>query len=118
MADFWGIQSTNIKMPIDKGVSMVIIHSPKGKRMFDSISENLEVEQTTMNVARRVQPMMTSSCCPNICRESFFKDYNEKRDTTFASIIGKYEPISAKDEIRAYLKSIDWLRKIVQRIKN
>lgn len=64
-------------MPIDKGVSMVIIHSPKGKRMFDSISENLEVEQTTMNVARRVQPMMTSSCYPNICRESFFKDFNE-----------------------------------------
>lgn len=118
LADFWGIQSTDIKIPTDKGVSMVIIHSPKGKKLFDAVSENLEVEQTTMNVARRVQPMMTRSCSPNIYRENFFKDFNKKRDVTFASIIGKYEPISVKDEIRAYLKSIDWLRKIVQRIKN
>ena len=117
LADFWSIQSTDIKIPTDKGVSMVIVNGPKGKKIFESISVGLEYEQTTIEVAKRVQPMLTSSCTPSSNRGDFFKQFNTHPEISFAKIIGQYEPISIKDKIRAYLKSIDWLRHIVQKRK-
>lgn len=117
LADFWGISSTNIKIPSDKGLSMVIIHSPKGSLLFKSISQNLEVEETTIETAIRVQPMLSGSCEANKCRDAFFNAFKANPNVPFSQIIGKYEPITLKEKLRAYLKSINWLRFIVQHLK-
>lgn len=117
LADFWGISSTNIKIPSDKGLSMVIIHSPKGSLLFKSISQNLEVEETTIETAIRVQPMLSASCEANKCRDAFLNAFKANPNAPFSQIIGKYEPLTLKEKLRAYLKSINWLRFIVQHLK-
>lgn len=96
---------------------MVIIHSPKGSLLFKSISQNLEVEETTIETAIRVQPMLSASCEANKCRDAFFNAFKANPNAPFSQIIGKYEPLTLKEKLRAYLKSINWLRFIVQHLK-
>lgn len=47
VADFWGIEKVNLEMDDDKGVSAIIINTPRGAIWFDKISRSLDVFETT-----------------------------------------------------------------------
>lgn len=117
MADFWGIENTNIPILEKDGVSMIIIHSQKGEDIFNLIKDKFEYYPTTMEVAKKHQPMMTQSCTPSSLREQFFEELKQKPDKSFAQIINKYNPITAKDVLRSKLKELRWLRNIIQNNK-
>ena len=41
LADFWGVDNILPEMNDDKGTSLVFVNSPKGREVFDRISENM-----------------------------------------------------------------------------
>lgn len=51
IADFWGIQDTNKDFYDDKGVSMVVVRTEKGKRLFESIRPNIMVAKESFDSA-------------------------------------------------------------------
>lgn len=78
LGDFWGAEQILPQWNDDKGISLVLIHSEKGQRMLQSISEKLrmkEVEKEDAVAKNR------SVIAPNVVpkeRDKFFAVLNEK----------------------------------------
>lgn len=61
LADFWGIENIDKEMDQDKGTSLVLVNSDKGKKLFEDISSNIVYKQFTIEEARRGNPAMDLS---------------------------------------------------------
>ena len=79
LADFWGIENVDRSMDQDKGTSLVMINSDKGKALFDAIKDNIQWKKFTMEDARKGNGAMDASVKqlkPN--RAEFYKALDEK----------------------------------------
>lgn len=105
LADFWGIENIDKSMDQDKGTSLVIVNSEKGQALFDSIKEQIEWRQFTMDDARAGNPAMDgslSSAKPN--REAFFNDLDK---LPFEKVAAKHFPLpSWKKKVRYFFSPI------------
>lgn len=78
LADFWGIDKVYPSIDDDKGTSLVILHSHKGKLLFDAIKECLIYRETEPETATRYNSAMTSSVPYNKNRDAFMQTVSEK----------------------------------------
>lgn len=91
LADFWGIEKVDPTMDQDKGTSLVMVNSDKGKALFESIKDNIEWRQFTMDDARAGNPAMDGSlksAKPN--RDAFFSDLDK---LPFEKVAAKHFPL-------------------------
>lgn len=51
IGDFWGIDNIEPDMNDDKGTSIVIIHSKKGRKLFDSIKKNCKYKEVNLKAS-------------------------------------------------------------------
>lgn len=72
IADYWGIQNQIPQMDDDKGTSLVLLHSAKGKEIFRSICENLSYQKVDVKTAISGNPSMLTSVKPHRHRDEFF----------------------------------------------
>ena len=61
VADFWGIEKVLPKMDDDKGTSLIVIHSEKGKQLFDELSEKMILNEVNLNEAIKYNSSMIKS---------------------------------------------------------
>ena len=87
LADFWGINHIMPEMNDDKGTSLVIVNSEKGKRLFEEIKDSIVYETANLDDALKYNPSMIESVKVNNKRESFFEDLDEM---DFESLAKKY----------------------------
>lgn len=73
LADFWGVDKIHPEMDDDKGTSLIVIHSDKGKQLFESIKENLLYLETDLSEALKYNSAMTSSVPKNERRSDFIR---------------------------------------------
>lgn len=88
LADFWGIQKVLPKLDDDKGTSLILINSSKGRSMFDSIKCDISFEGVDINTA--IIPHNTAavnSVRQNPNRDKFF---NELDTVPFDKLVKKY----------------------------
>lgn len=106
LADFWGIQRVKPEFDDDKGTSLVIVNSKKGRDLFESIKDKIKYEETDIKEAIKYNPsMITSVSLPNT-RENFFKDIN---NMDIESAIKKNLPkekLSVKVKIKRSIKKV------------
>ena len=106
LADFWGIQKVKPDFDDDKGTSLVVINSEKGKELFESIKSNIRYEEVNIHEAIKYNPsMITSVSLPNT-RENFFKDIN---NMDIESAIKKNLPkekLNVKVKIKRSIKKV------------
>lgn len=103
LADFWGVQEINPKINDDKGLSLVIINSEKGEKLFKSIRNELIYEKINLNEALKYNPSMTNSVKMNNKREVFLKNVNEKN---FEKLVNKYTRDTLINRIKGKIKHI------------
>lgn len=104
LADFWGIEKLDKSMDQDKGTSLVMINSDKGRYLFDTIKEKIAWKEFTLDDARKGNPAMDSSLSamkPN--RVSFFEDLDR---LPFGMVAKRYFPLP-----------LSHMDRIMQRIK-
>lgn len=90
MADFWGIEKIDKTMDQDKGTSLVMVNSDKGRTLFESIKDKIEWRQFTMDDARAGNPVMDGSLkSASSNREAFFNDLDKM---PFEKVAAKYFP--------------------------
>ena len=81
LGDFWGIQlCSNINT--SKGVSVVLVNSPKGEELFNSIKDKLWIEKHTLEEATKknihlIQPYDPQTGYSERIREKFFSDLDK-----------------------------------------
>jgi len=98
LADFWGISNINKELDDDKGTSLLIIHTEKGKKVLNSIKDKLECSEVNIKDAINNNPAMIKSMIIHKNRKLFFKKLN-------------------RSEINALIKKYN-KRKLVIRIRN
>lgn len=105
VADFWGIENVLPNMDDDKGTSLVMIHSDKGAKAFESISKNICRKRVNFDKAIAGNPAMIQSAAPHKNREDFFAHLDE---LPFDTLVRRYahQSYTAKQIIALALKKL------------
>lgn len=88
LSDFWGIENILPEMDDNKGTSLVIIHSQKGKEWFEKIKENIECQKVDLTKAIKYNPSMIESSPKDKKREEFFEKLDKIEN--FEQLVKKY----------------------------
>ena len=87
LADLWGIKNICPEMNDEKGTSLVIINSEKGKELFEKISSKTIKKEISLEDAIKYNESMIVSATKNPKREDFFKDLEK---ISYEELIKKY----------------------------
>lgn len=98
IADFWGVDKTYPEFDDNKGISLVLINTEKGKKIFQSVSSHIIFKQS--NVTACLQPNMKESSKPSPMRDEFWQDYYANG---FDHVIKKYLGYGVKGNIKRFL---------------
>jgi acetyltransferase-like isoleucine patch superfamily enzyme/coenzyme F420-reducing hydrogenase beta subunit len=78
LADFWGIQKIDPSMDQDKGTSLVMVNSDKGKQFFDTLNDTIVYKPFAMEQAASGNSAMNTPLKPvGNDREEFFTALNK-----------------------------------------
>lgn len=71
IGDFWGVNKTHPDLYDDKGTSLILVNTVKGRKMIHSLAELLAI-QSVENLETLPPNLQEPTNCPNI-RERFFR---------------------------------------------
>ena len=78
LADFWGIENIDKSMDQDKGTSLIMINSEKGKALFDEIKDSIIWREFTIDQAvAENQALLHSAKALKDDRAEFFTDLDK-----------------------------------------
>lgn len=81
LADFWGISKIDSDIANNKGTSLLLIHTEKGKKLFEDIKNKIEYQKEEFNTAISVnRNMIYSADKLKKERTKFFTNLQEKND--------------------------------------
>ena len=74
--------------------SLIVIHSEKGKLLFDKLNENMILNEVNLNEAIKFNTSMVASVKYNEKRKDFFVELNSGED--LINLIKKYTKVTLK----------------------
>ena len=74
LADFWGIQNVMPEMDDDKGTSLVLVHSDKGRDLLAELSDKIKSRTVDTDIIGKYNPSVAKSVAVNDKREGFLKE--------------------------------------------
>lgn len=77
LGDFWGIWDIHPEMDDNKGTSLVLLHSQKGKQLFQSVLDRVETQVVSLEQASQMNPSMLKSSVHQPDREAVLKTIAE-----------------------------------------
>ncbi|MHB9941098.1 (4Fe-4S)-binding protein [Clostridium sporogenes] len=110
IADFWGIDNIAPEFDDDKGTSLVLINSDKGKTIFEKLQQKMIVKQVDCDEAIKYNSAAIKSVPINVKRDRFFQNLDLYSDDVSRLII-KFTKISLVK--RVYRK----IRVILSKVK-
>ena len=112
LADLWGIENIDKTMDDNLGTSLVMVHSEKGRLLFDSIQPKIKAKEITFESVVRKNPMLLNSQPgPLVDRDAFYEDLDKG---TFNDVANKYFPF--EDGFKQKAKRIKHVLGYVRRI--
>lgn len=85
IGDYWGIDKVTDEFKHQEGVSLVLVHTSKGQKLFESIKKDIEwIESNTVDC---LQPNLINPTNKPSKRDEFWKDYKKGG---IKKIINKY----------------------------
>ncbi len=103
LADFWGIEHVASHMDDDKGTSLVLVHSEKGKRAFERLQGRVDFETVGFEQAIAYNPSMVESVKMPKKRQEFMKEIQAEN---FEKTARKYCKRTAWQKIKGKIKGI------------
>ena len=97
LADFWGIESVEPEMDDDCGTSLLIVSSDKGRKIFESIKQNIKYSKRTLIEAKKGNIALNMSVIEPTqkLRNRFFDDLKRM---SFDEAANKYFPAPQSGE--------------------
>lgn len=78
LADYWGVENKHSEFDDDKGISLVLVNTEKGKKILSSITDEVNIIETDLQYAIDNNPCIVRSVKYNPRREDFFKLIKKK----------------------------------------
>jgi len=104
IGDFWGLDKVMPEFNDNKGVSLVLINTAKGKRIFNKNSKGIMYRQS--NKLDCLQPRLKEPTKPSPKRNMFWQDY---RVNGFEYVVRKYFGYGVKGSLKRFI--LESLRK-------
>ncbi|MCI9132986.1 MAG: 4Fe-4S dicluster domain-containing protein [Lachnospiraceae bacterium] len=101
MGDFWGIENVFPEIDDDKGVSLILLNSYKGRMIFEQIKQKFVVRPTTVETC--MQPSLKSPVQKPISYDAFWADY---MDRGYGYICKKYFHGGIIGKVRRFIKTM------------
>lgn len=112
IADYWGIEKAAPGFSDNKGVSLVLINTPKGEQMFETAK--YLVDYCTTRLEDSMQEPLIRPFDKPASREQFWSEYKEY---TFEYIKEKYGTLSLKYKVTKIYNRIKRKIKIIMRLQ-
>ncbi len=119
--DCYNVYDFDKSMDDDKGTTRILIHSEKGRKIFDEIRESLVAKEVDSDILTKGVREMTHSVNTNVKRVEFFNDANKMSG---ADLFEKYFPKTMKTRIERNLRIIlckigiySWAKRTFTRIR-
>ncbi len=77
LADFWGVKPQQDRKGGDYGISMVMLHTAKGKKLWDSITSRIYKEEKNLQAVISGNVCFDNSIRHGMHREQFMKDLDK-----------------------------------------
>ena len=104
LADYWGISEVHPEMFDEKGVSLLLTHSEKGRSLLNEASSSIVCKNTGIDEAIQRNDNAVKSETPNPKRDEFFKDFRKmKTSRLFKKYFEKKLSIRVKTRIKKLL---------------
>lgn len=87
IADFWGIENVAPNMNDGFGISLVILRTKNGYKMFNYISKEMNLEEVSYESGVKGNPSEYKSCIRPAQRDTFFRDMHQMN---FMELKNKY----------------------------
>ncbi len=97
LADFWGIEDVDASYFDNKGTSLVLIQSKKGKQLLNSISDLMRIQEVQLSEAIQNNAAICHSATHHPNRERFFA---ELRTDNTEKVMKKYCTTSALQKMK------------------
>ena len=110
LADFWGVPKELFN---EKGVSLVVINTKKGKELFLKIKDRIFTKEVSLERGIEGNPSFYKSCIKPKERDMFYKEFG---NLTFKELSDRYFKIDSVLE-RRVKKVIYFLRRVLGFIK-
>lgn len=111
LGDFWGIEKIDLSMTDNKGTSVVIVRTDKGKDLFEQLKEHMVWKEVSYEDAVKQNSSEYSSSLMPTNRNSFFEDMEK---LSFDALYKKYT-LSVPFWCRVVGNSKRFLKKILSR---
>ena len=98
LADFWGIWNVLPEMSDDKGTSLILVNSQKGKVLLDKIRDRIVIKEVDADKALKYNSSVYKSALKPPNREAFMKAVRHDND------IEKTVKKHTRPKLRAYIK--------------
>lgn len=108
LADYWGIDKVHKDMNDEKGTSLVVINSDKGKELFELIKNNLKCVKTDLEEAIKYNPSMIKSVDIPKKRDKFFQELSSGKinENNIIKYMNKYTKVSFVRKVLRKSKTI------------
>lgn len=101
LGDFWGIEKYYKKFDDNKGISLILINSAKGKETFNNVKAHGTYIESDTSKCLQSNLKKPTRISPN--RDAFWKQYNDKG---YDYIIKKYSDLNYKVKLMSFAKRI------------
>ena len=109
LGDYWGIDTLVQEMDDDKGVSLVIINTEKGKNAFDILSDKMEICVSDLKDAIIRNQAIVVSTSTHQNRTKFFRKIHKSKN--FDKLVYKMLRLPMNQRIISFVRK--YLRKII-----
>ncbi|MCD4669777.1 MAG: Coenzyme F420 hydrogenase/dehydrogenase, beta subunit C-terminal domain, partial [Actinomycetia bacterium] len=87
LGDYWGVARYHPEMNDDKGTSLILINTTKGKKVFEECKNLMNCIESAIDWAITGNACLAKPCISHKDRSIFFKALNNK---TFEKVLNKY----------------------------
>ena len=101
IGDFWGIEGVAPELDDDKGVSLVMVNTPRSGRAFDACKAVLRWEATSIEAC--IQPVLERAAAEPKGRKKFWARY---ASWDFARIVKAYGTVTLAARVKGKIKRI------------
>ena len=101
IGDFWNMEKSMPDFVDEMGTSLALVHTEKGRELFESIKDDLEVRQS--NTKDCLQMNLQRPTEHSARREQFWADY---RSSGIEYVMKKYGEVTLAGKVRRRLKKI------------
>ena len=106
IGDCWGFKKIAPEMYDDKGLSSMVVHSEKGKTLFDTVMHQLSFKETLIDDVKLYNSdYIRSNAFVHSRRKAFWKDYHQHKKP-FEKLLKKHLEDSKTKILFKYIKKV------------